>query len=61
MTAPERRACEIDGAVYNRTLAGLDACLFCSCRFTARGETWEEAGAEMDDHLKETQGGKSDE
>lgn len=43
MNAPDRDKCEIDGAVYNRTLAGLDACLFCSCRFTARGETWEEA------------------
>lgn len=43
----------IDGAVYQRTAAGLEPCLFCTCGFTARAATWEEAGAELDAHLAE--------
>lgn len=46
--------CGIDGAIYQRTAAGLETRLFCSCGFVAKGETWEEAGVELDGHLAET-------
>ncbi len=53
--------CGIEGAVYQRVAGGLETRLFCSCGFVAKGETWEEAGIELDGHLSETaqeQGGR---
>lgn len=46
--------CGIECAVYQRTASGLETRLFCTCGFVAEGETWEEAGIELDGHLAET-------
>ena len=43
----------IDGAVYQNTPAGLLPTLFCECGQHFQGDTWEEAGAEYDEHLRE--------
>ena len=46
---------EVGDAVYQRTAAGLEPRLFCSCGFVAVGMTWEEVGEEYDAHLAEDQ------
>jgi hypothetical protein len=43
----------IHSAVYERAATGLQPTLFCLCGFAAQGDTWEEAGAELDAHLDE--------
>ncbi len=39
---------EVEGAVPGPTGGALISCV---CGFMAKGDTWEEAGAEMDAHL----------
>lgn len=39
----------ITAAYYDALLK--ESVLECPCGFQARGDTWEEAGAELDDHL----------
>lgn len=36
---------------YVRDAGGLRATMFCMCGFVASGDSWEEAGAELDEHL----------
>ena len=47
----------IDGAVYARHAHGLVPVLFCLCGFeTGPGnDSWEEAGAELDEHMEQTE------
>ena len=46
-----RDGCEIEQAVYCRTVIGLEPTLFCSCGYAAQGADWEEAGQDYDAHL----------
>ena len=44
----------VEAACYSAVGPGLWDChLYCPCGFVARGDTWEEAGAELDEHLEE--------
>ena len=46
----------IGDAAYRRHAGGLSPVLFCLCGHEAEGETWEEAGAKLDEHLKDHEG-----
>ena len=46
------QTCEVQGAAYQNMGHGhVEPRIFCSCGFTAKGETWEDAGADYDAHL----------
>ena len=45
----------IEAAVYSNSPVGFHPVLFCLCGFsTGHSFNWEEAGAELDEHLKES-------
>jgi hypothetical protein len=44
----------IDGGAYSHEGAGIFTHnLFCLCNFVAEGDSWENAGAILDEHLEE--------
>lgn len=41
------------GAAYYSNLPTPTSVLECLCGYQARGETWEEAGSDLDEHLEQ--------